>query len=48
MQGDHGVDATQSAAQMLLHAQRAHLNGDLGTYTGWSPSKTLVPEAEAS
>ena len=32
---------TQRGAQMLLHARCALLNGELGKYTKWSPSKSL-------
>jgi hypothetical protein len=39
---------TQRGAQMLLHARCALLNGNLGKYTGWSPSVTSHVEAVAA
>jgi hypothetical protein len=33
---------TQRGAQMLLHARCALLNGELGKYTGWSPSESSL------
>jgi hypothetical protein len=38
---------TQRGAQTLLHARCALLNGELGNYTGWSPSKTSTEELAA-
>jgi hypothetical protein len=32
---------TVRGAQMLLHTRCALLNGELGKYTNWSPSKSL-------
>ena len=31
---------TKRGAQMLLHARCALLNGELGKYTSWSPTKS--------
>ena len=39
---------TKSGAQMLLHARCALLNGELGKYTGWSPSESSLEQAVAA
>ena len=39
---------TKSGAQMLLHARCALLNGELGKYTGWSPSESSPVQAVAA
>jgi hypothetical protein len=39
---------TKSGAQMLLHARCALINGELGKYTGWSPSDSSLEQAVAA
>jgi hypothetical protein len=39
---------TKSGAQMLLHARCALINGELGKYTGWSPTDSLLEQAMAA
>ena len=39
---------TRRGAQMLLHARCALLNGELGKYTGWSPSELSPIQAVAA
>ena len=39
---------TKSGAQMLLHARCALINGELGKYTGWSPTDSSLKQAVAA
>jgi hypothetical protein len=39
---------TKSGAQMLLHARCALINGELGKYTGWSPTDSSLEQAVAA
>jgi hypothetical protein len=39
---------TRRGAQMLLHARCALINGELGKYTGWSPSESSPVRAVAA
>ena len=39
---------TKRGAQILLHARCALLNGELGKYTGWSPSESSPVQAVAA
>src|ERR1700676_1469323 len=39
---------TKSGAQMLLHARCALINGELGKYTGWSPTDSSLEQAMAA
>jgi len=38
---------TRTGAQMLLHARGALINGELGKYTGWSPTDSSLIQAVA-
>jgi hypothetical protein len=38
---------TRHGAQMLLHARCALINGELGKYTGWSPTDSSLEQAVA-
>jgi hypothetical protein len=39
---------TRTGAQMLLHARCALINGELGKYTGWSPTDSSLEQAVAA
>jgi hypothetical protein len=39
---------TKTGAQMLLHARCALINGELGKYTGWSPTDSSLEQAVAA
>jgi hypothetical protein len=39
---------TRRGAQMLLHARCALINGELGKYTGWSPTDSSLIQAVAA
>jgi hypothetical protein len=39
---------TRRGAQMLLHARCALINGELGKYTGWSPTDSSLEQAVAA
>jgi hypothetical protein len=39
---------TKTGAQMLLHARCALINGELGKYTGWSPTDPSLEQAVAA
>jgi hypothetical protein len=39
---------TKTGAQMLLHARCALINGELGNYTGWSPTDSSLEQAVAA
>ena len=39
---------TKSGAQTLLHARCALINGELGKYTGWSPTDSSLEQAVAA
>jgi hypothetical protein len=39
---------TKTGAHMLLHARCALMNGELGKYTGWSPTDSSLEQAVAA
>jgi hypothetical protein len=39
---------TKTGAQMLFHARCALINGELGKYTGWSPTDSSLEQAVAA